>query len=410
MKIKNKSFLAASILLWVTSMSYAFADMEISNWDSSIKMWDDWSMTISSSWSTIKMDSSNSNSNSDINLKWKIDWYKVILNWNKYEGNENILGYKIVLTNASWEEKTISVDPSKTSVENWDARAWVNKYILFVVWENWNVAESNSIVLSMWPNGWYDFSNWNNWNVKKDGNKKPEENRNQPLREQFKENRDEIKSNIGEFRQDNWFLIEYLSWYSQETRKQILDLKKEYQDKVFEIVKSSSWALTDDQKSQIDNLNQEFMSKVEPLVWDNEKALEFLKLRYDVFKDNQNLRDQNKEMRQDFKENFWKTNSWSILSQVNKDENKPKENWWLKEKYKKLFQNKIEEKIANLSNEQIKLIISKVETLVEKYKSSEDLTQDQKVKFVSQLQAIRDILNDKLLETEDTINLDELFQ
>jgi hypothetical protein len=82
----------------------------------------------------------------------------------------------------------------------------------------------------------------------------------------------------------------------------------------------------------------------------------------------------------------------------------------LKEKYKKLFQNKIEEKIANLSNEQIKLIISKVETLVEKYKSSEDLTQDQKVKFVSQLQAIRDILNDKLLETEDTINLDELFQ
>jgi hypothetical protein len=70
----------------------------------------------------------------------------------------------------------------------------------------------------------------------------------------------------------------------------------------------------------------------------------------------------------------------------------------------------LESKIADLSNEQIKLVIAKIDTLVEKYKSSEDLTQDQKVKFVSQLQAIRDILNDKLLETEDLINIDELFQ
>jgi hypothetical protein len=453
MKRINKSFLAISLLLWVTSFSYTLADMEISNWDSSIKMWDDWSMTVSSSWSTIQMGSS-SNNNSEVTLKWKIDWYKVILTWNKYEWNNNILGYKILFTSPSWEQKTISVDPSKTSIDNWDARTWLNKYVLVVVWEDSDLAESNSIVLSMWPNGWYDFSNWNNkkddnkkddnkkwddnkkddnkkWDDnKKDDNKKWDDNKkddnkkwdeknsekpnfwtwwSEQTKDQIKENKDEIKWNIGEFRKDNWFLEQYLSWYTQEVRKQILDMKKEYQDKVFYIVKSSSWALSDEQKAKIDSLNEEFMSKVEPLVWDNEKVLEFLKLRYDVFKDNQNLRDENKDMRQEFKDKFWQTNSWTTLNK-NKDTTQEKWNQTLKDKYKKIFQKSIEAKIANLTSEQINLVISKIDALVVKYKSSEDLSSDQKLKFVSQLQAIRDILSDKLLETEDTINLDEIFQ
>jgi hypothetical protein len=429
MKIVNKSFLAISLLLWVTSLSYAFA-----NWDtwtgnswSSLRSDDSWMRPVNppprsdDSWMKPSVDNTTNN-NSQITLKWKIDWYKVKLSWDKYSGSEELLWYRILLSSSSWEQKTISVEASKTSVENWDAKPWINKYILFAVWEKWDLAESNSIVISMWPNWWYDFWSWssnrsepprsqsggmmppppppqfsNSWSSRDD---------NRPERNDIRENRQEARENRQEFRQENWFLEQYLTWYTQEVRKQILDMKKEYQDKVFEIVKSSSWALSDDQKVQIDTLNTEFISKVSPLVWDNQKVLEFLKLRYDVFKENQDLRDQNKEMRQEYRQNFWKTNSWSVNNDKPREDNKQS---WLKDKYKKLFEQKYSDKIASLSTDKVKLLISKIETLVQTYRDSTELTDTQKAQKIAQLEALRDILDDQLTQSESLIDVDSLL-
>lgn len=456
MKIKNKNFLAIALLFWVIGFSYVNAedstkpnnpppmwgsDMkweqrppQMWTWDGQWQQrppqmwtwenrplpppaWWSWSfMPPPQDWSGSFMPPpriENKKENSNQFLKWKIDWYKVILNWQKYSWTEEILWYKIIFTSPSWEEKTLSVEASKTSLENWDAKSWVNKYKLVVVWTSWDLFTSNEVVLSMWPNWGYDFSNTKMipptpenkqkpqmWEKKEEFKERKEEFKEQ--KDQIKENKQEIKSNLWEFRQENWFLEQYLTWYSEESKKQILDLKKQYQDKVFELIKSSSWNLTEDQKAQIEALNTEFMSKIKELVWDNEKLLEFLKLRTEVFNQNQQLRDKNQEIRDQFKQN---------MSQ-NKDSMKDQKwiNWWLKDKYKKLFEKKLESKLSSLSQDKIKSIISKIDSVISTYNESwETLSQDV-TKKIAQLEALKDILNDKLTESDDFSDIENLLE
>jgi hypothetical protein len=68
----------------------------------------------------------------------------------------------------------------------------------------------------------------------------------------------------------------------------------------------------------------------------------------------------------------------------------------------------MESKLTNLTADKINLIISKIDTLIVKY-NSDDLTQDKKDRYITQLNAIKEVLNEKLDELQNGLNLDELF-
>lgn len=386
MKNLNKNLLALASLLVFTSFWYANADMQVSNSDgTSVIMTNDWSMSVSSSWTTVKLTSNSSK----LLLKWKIDGYKVILNWNKYSWSDELLGYRVEFS-WSWTQNTISVWADKTTLENYDAKAWVNKYQIFAVWSEWDLAKSNEIILKMWANGWYDFSNksfsWAKMEMKEN-------------KEKIKENRETIKENLKDFKQENWTVAKYMSWLTQEQKDSLLSLREERQKEVNEILaKIKAWNLTETEsaelKAKLNTISEEYLAKVKEIVWDNEELLNFFQLRTEVFKENQELRQENKTTRNDVKE---------TRTEI-KDTKKA-----LKDKYKIVFAKKLEWKLDNLSTDKIKAIIEKVDTLIAKYKES-DLSQDKKEKLTAQLESIKEILNDKLTESEDLINVDDLLQ
>lgn len=386
MKNLNKNLLALASILAFTSFWYVNADLQVSGSDgSSVIMTDDGNMSVSSSWSTIKF----APNSSKLFLKWKIDGYKVVLNWNKYSWSEDLLGYRVEF---SWSgaENTISVWADKTTLENYDAKAWVNKYQVFAVWSEWDLAKSNEIVLKMWANGWYDFSNksfsWAKMEMKENKDK-------------IKENRETIKDNLKNFKDENWTVAKYMSWLTQEQKDSLLSLREERQKEVNEIlVKIKAWNLTETEiaelKTELNTISDEYLAKVKEVVWDNEELLKFFQLRTELFKENQELRQENKTTRNEVKE---------TRTEI-KDTKKA-----LRDKYKAVFSKKLEWKLDNLSADKIKAIIEKVDTLIAKYNES-DLSQDKKDKLVAQLESIKGILQDKLTESEDLINVDELLK
>jgi hypothetical protein len=54
-------------------------------------------------------------------------------------------------------------------------------------------------------------------------------------------------------------------------------------------------------------------------------------------------------------------------------------------------------------------LISKIEEIVKTYKESTDLTATQKVQKVAQLEALRDILDDQLTQSDNLIDVDSLL-
>lgn len=386
MKNLNKNLLALASVFAFASFWYVNADLQVSGSNgSSVIMTDDGNMSVSSSWSTIKF----APNSSKLFLKWKIDGYKVVLNWNKYSWSEDLLGYRVEF---SWSgvENTISVWADKTTLENYDAKAWVNKYQIFAVWSEWDLAKSNEIVLKMWANGWYDFSNksfsWAKMEMKENKDK-------------IKENRETIKDNLKNFKDENWTVAKYMSWLTQEQKDSLLSLREERQKEVNEIlVKIKAWNLSETEiaelKTELNTISDEYLAKVKEVVWDNEELLKFFQLRTELFKENQELRQENKTTRNEVKE---------TRTEI-KDTKKA-----LRDKYKAVFSKKLEWKLDNLSADKIKAIIEKVDTLIAKYNES-DLSQDKKDKLVAQLESIKAILQDKLTESEDLINVDELLK
>lgn len=389
MKKLNKNIMAIAILLGLTSISYVSADMEMSDWKTYIKMTNEGSM--------------NYKTNQEyLNLRWKIDWYKVVLNWSPYAWEYELLGYRVEFKWPNWAENTLSVDSTKTSLENWDALTWENKYQVFAVWNDWDLKKSNEIVLKMWANWGYDFSNkTQSWTYKKE------------IREEYKEkiewNREEMKDNREEFRQENWNMVDYLSGYTQEEKDELFELRKEYQEELNELLSElKSTDLTEEDiaeiKADIEELKAEYLDAVKEIVWEDEQVLKFLELRMWVFRENQQLRDENKDLREDMRQEMW---TWMMNSFQwgNKIMDKKME---LRQKYKKVFAKPLESKIENIPVEKLKLISSRIDTLIEKY-SSMDMDETKKEKTIAQLEAIKEIIDDKLTTSEDMLDIDEIL-
>lgn len=329
-------------------------------------------LSVSSDWSveTSTMSVSNDWSNqSNLKLKWKIDWYKVILNWEKYE--DDFIWYKIVVNNAKWEEKTISISiKDKTNLENWNASAWKNKYKLYVIWKDNNVlAESNDLYLSMWPNWWYDFSDWKNnttssW-VKNEENKTYTWNLS-----------DEEKTQL-------WYIMKSLEEELKSIRESIT------KDNLVEM------------KTKTEALKNTYLDKVSSM---NKSFKDIIEKRFEVFYKNQfELREKIENKKEKIKD----TMSWS----TNEIKEKIKEvKQTLIVKYKEKFIKQLWNKLDNISDEKLKLILDKIVTKRENISNNAKITTSSKEKLLAQLDALIEIINDKLWITDnDEINLDEII-
>lgn len=365
MKNLNKKILGASLALF---MLPAFA------------YWEETQTTTTSSDTTMVSTTSVVN---NVYLKWKIESYKVILHWEANK-SEDVIWYKIVLTNPDWTQKTLSVWVEKNSLENWDAKPGKNVYQLFVMWEKWELAKSNEVVLNMWPNWWYDFwqnTQYSSWKTSDNNGEKVSEFVKE-MEESIKELRESItEENLEEIKKEALSLKEEFLKKAQELWVEWLKIKVEYRFKVFfenQIDKKEEFKKNlEDKKEELKKLAEQKKQEL----WD--KKEEYKK----EFKDKkEELKEKTKEVKQTFK-------------------NKKEE---LKVKYKKVFEKKLEEKLASLSEEKINKIIANIDKAIEKYNSLE-ISQEQKDKFIAQLEALKELLKSKLDETQDMINLDELF-
>ena len=78
-------------------------------------------------------------------------------------------------------------------------------------------------------------------------------------------------------------------------------------------------------------------------------------------------------------------------------------------KYKESFTKTLGAKLNTIPTENLKVIGTKIDTLIEQYTNNTNLTPEKKENFVSQLQALKEIVNEKLTPATDTLDIDSIF-
>lgn len=165
--------------------------------------------------------------------------------------------------------------------------------------------------------------------------------------------------------------------------KVIMDAHKVSADAIRTSV--ASWSLTKEEWFvKLEELRITTNESLKALVWDNIEAMRMLELKKDMLDKNMEIRKENGVIRQDFR-------------QVRQD---------LKVKYKEKFVKALGTKLDKLSEEKLKKVLAKIETAIELTNNNEKLSQISKDKILAQLDALKDIINEKLWVTEETTDLD----
>ncbi len=81
----------------------------------------------------------------------------------------------------------------------------------------------------------------------------------------------------------------------------------------------------------------------------------------------------------------------------------------LTKKYKAEFQKTLNNKISNLSQERLEKVIQNVDKAREKYNTLTTITDEQKAKYLAQLDALKSLLQSRLNELQDMIDIEALF-
>jgi hypothetical protein len=81
----------------------------------------------------------------------------------------------------------------------------------------------------------------------------------------------------------------------------------------------------------------------------------------------------------------------------------------LQEKYKAQFETKYSSVIANIPTEKLSQIIDKIDAKIDQVENS-DINQAAIDKSVAMLNALKDLINDRIIETTSSISIDELLK
>jgi len=81
----------------------------------------------------------------------------------------------------------------------------------------------------------------------------------------------------------------------------------------------------------------------------------------------------------------------------------------LKDKYKTYYNDKLKDKLENISEEKLEIILWNISKKIEEIISSNKFTQKTKEKILAQLEALKEIIQEKIWEKNEEINLEELW-
>jgi len=196
---------------------------------------------------------------------------------------------------------------------------------------------------------------------------------------EIKENRMEASENRKDFREENKDIIEEIrSSLSDEEIETVENLREDLQAELEvlkeEIQTSDSVEEKTELKMEIDDLMESYHAEIREAVSENEAALELIDARKEVYETNEALRDENKEIRTNYR--------------ADRKEHIAK--------YKKAFVKRIGNALDTLSEEKLIEISERITMFVEKTEANEKLSDEKKEAVLDQLDALQEIIAEQL--------------
>lgn len=208
-------------------------------------------------------------------------------------------------------------------------------------------------------------------------------------------NREEIKNNLKEIK-----TLRTWSWVfknldettrkilkeTQESHKtKLLNLKNEYDEK---IKKSSSLEekdiLREELRTKTQEINKTFFESLKILLSSYPETISWLEAREKVASENNILREQNNNLRKEFRSE----SSSKIVA--------------YKEKYISSLGTSLD--VLSAKNpEALDKMLLKVETMIKKYQEKTNMSKENKDKILSQLEAIKEIIEDKISDSNNML-------
>lgn len=236
------------------------------------------------------------------------------------------------------------------------------------------------------------------WSMNKEWRKEFRDNM-EKLREDKKNeinnNKDEIKNNREDLKNNKKELNPIIKWLDDATKEKVkvlqdqfkkdMDaLKEQYKDKIDETSKKEFITKSED-------LRKKHLDDMTILLWNSEDAKKIIEARKEIISKNSDLRQSN----QDIKKNFRQEKSKLI------------------EEYKTSFITKLANSLDNIDIEKLQVISTRIEKMINNTENRKDLTVEVKDKLLSQLFALKEIIQDKInvkTTTSDVINIDALIK
>lgn len=204
-------------------------------------------------------------------------------------------------------------------------------------------------------------------------------------RDNVKANLDTIKENRKSFRQENKTEIKAVFKDIDESDKiELKELRKNFiEEKVhlkadFKEMEKNNENLSK-YREDIAELRKDFYENLKELNSNNSEALELLEKRKNVFEMNQGLRKENIKTRVDFRG----------------------ERSELVMKYKSAFLERLWNKLERVPSNKLGKISDKIDVLITKTEARSNISIEMREKLLSQLWALKDILDDRMQDNED---------
>ena len=200
----------------------------------------------------------------------------------------------------------------------------------------------------------------------------------------LKNNKIEMRDNREYFRKENREDIKQVfSWLSEDTKKGLKDTHVELQADIKELHEEYQDKLKDEEgreelKIKLEELQNKYHKKVNELVWDNTEAMEILNKRKNVYQANQEIRKDSYMARKEFRGERSK-----IVA-----------------KYKWKFLERLWKVLDKASTSKLEKISAKIDWLIERFESNSKLSDKRKDKIISQLIALKEIIDEKLEEND----------
>lgn len=243
------------------------------------------------------------------------------------------------------------------------------------------------------PNWWliYECTVWKNIRTIDLNQRKQEmEMLNEQKKQEIEANKEKIKANNEAFKEERKSIEKPVLTDEQKAElKSIMDSHKVQADEIKKTVEAGT--LTRDEAAlKLEALRNSTYESVKALLWNDELAQKLLWMKKETMEKNKELRDDNKEIRQDFK-------------QQRED---------LRVKYKEQFTKAVWSRLDKMDQTKLQTVLTRIDAAIAKVEANTNLSQTNKDKLLAQLNALKDLINEKLgnTSTEDSIDVDALLQ